>query len=143
MSGFASLLAVLLIAVFLASLARRIGVPYPAFLALGGAVLAFVPGAPRFTIDPEVALALFVAPVLLDAAYDSSPRDLKDNWIAIGSLAIVAVALTTLAVAWVARALVPAMPGPPRSRWVPSSPRPTPRRRPRCSSSCARRIASS
>ena len=89
MSGFASLLAVLLIAVFLASIARRVGAPYPAFLALGGAVLAFVPGAPRFSIDPEVALALFVAPVLLDAAYDSSPRDLKDNWIAVGSLALV------------------------------------------------------
>jgi len=110
MSGFASLLAVLLIAVFLASIARRVGAPYPAFLALGGAVLAFVPGAPRFSIDPEVALALFVAPVLLDAAYDSSPRDLKDNWVAVGSLALVAVVLTTAAVAWVARALVPAMP---------------------------------
>ena len=110
MSGFATLLTVLLIAVFLASLARRLGAPYPAFLALGGAVIAFIPGAPRFTVSPEVALALFVAPVLLDAAYDSSPRDLKDNWVAIGSLAIVAVVLTTLAVAWVARALVPAMP---------------------------------
>jgi CPA1 family monovalent cation:H+ antiporter len=110
MSAFASLLAVLLIAVFMASVARRVGAPYPAFLALGGAVLAFVPGAPRFSIDPEVALALFVAPVLLDAAYDSSPRDLKDNWVAVGSLALLAVALTTLVVAWVARALVPGMP---------------------------------
>ena len=110
MSAFASLLAVLLIAVLMAALARRIGAPYPSFLALGGAVLAFVPGAPRFVVDPEIVLALFVAPVLLDAAYDSSPRDLKDNWVAVGSLAIVAVALTTAAVAWVARALVPAMP---------------------------------
>jgi CPA1 family monovalent cation:H+ antiporter len=25
-------------------------------------------------------LALFVAPVLLDAAYDASLRDLRDNW---------------------------------------------------------------
>ena len=110
MAGFASLLAVLLIAVGMASVARRIGAPYPAFLALGGAVLAFVPGAPRFSIDPEVVLALFVAPVLLDAAYDSSPRDLKDNWVAVASLALVAVVLTTLGVAWVARSLVPAMP---------------------------------
>jgi CPA1 family monovalent cation:H+ antiporter len=39
-----------------------------------------LPGTPPFSIDPEVALALFVAPVLLDAAYDVSPRDLKDNW---------------------------------------------------------------
>ena len=79
MSGFESLLSVILVAVLLAAVARRIGVPYPAFLALGGAVLAFVPGAPKFSIDPTVALALFVAPVLLDAAYDASPRDLRET----------------------------------------------------------------
>ncbi len=110
MAGFESLLGVLLVAVLLAAAARRMGAPYPAFLALGGAVLAFVPGAPRFSIDPEVALALFVAPVLLDAAYDSSPRDLKDNWVPVSSLAVGSVLFTTLVVAWVTRALVPAIP---------------------------------
>jgi len=110
MTGFESLLSVLLVAVLLAAIARRVGAPYPAFLALGGAVLAFLPGAPKFSIDPGVALALFVAPVLLDAAYDASPRDLRDNWVAVASLAIVSVLLTTLAVAVVVRALVPAMP---------------------------------
>ena len=110
MSGFESLLAVLLVAVVLAAIARRVGAPYPSFLALGGAVLAFIPGAPAFSIDPEVALAIFVAPVLLDAAYDSSPRDLKDYWVPVASLAIVSVALTTAAVAIVARAVVPTMP---------------------------------
>src|SRR3981081_3219972 len=99
MSGFESLLGVLLVAVLLAAIARRLGVPYPAFLALGGAVLAFIPGAPRFSIDPGVALALFVAPVLLDAAYDTSPRDLRDNWVAVTSLAVVSVLLTTAAAA--------------------------------------------
>ena len=110
MGGFEGLLGVLLVAVLLAALARKIGAPYPAFLALVGAVLAFVPGTPRFSIDPELALALFVAPVLLDAAYDTSPRDLKDNWRAVASLAVVSVILTTAAVALVARSLVPEMP---------------------------------
>jgi hypothetical protein len=33
-----------------------------------------VPGAPHLTrTDPGFALALFIAPVLLDAAYDTSP----------------------------------------------------------------------
>ena len=36
-------------AVLLAAAARRVGAPYPVFLALGGAVLAFVPGSPQFT----------------------------------------------------------------------------------------------
>jgi len=110
MTGFESLLGVLLVAVLLAAVARRVGAPYPSFLALGGVVLAFVPGAPKFSIAPEVALALFVAPVLLDAAFDSSPRDLKELWVPVASLAVVSVVLTTAAVAVVARAVVPAMP---------------------------------
>ncbi|HEY3045511.1 MAG TPA: sodium:proton antiporter [Vicinamibacterales bacterium] len=110
MSEFEALVGLLLAAVILAAVARRVGAPYPAFLALGGAVLAFVPGAPTFSVQPELALALFVAPVLLDAAYDASPRDLKDNWAPVTGLVVVSVALTTIAVAGVTRALVPAMP---------------------------------
>src|SRR5919108_35994 len=110
MREFEALLGLLLVAVILAAVARRIGAPYPAFLALGGAVLAFVPGAPAFTVPPDLALALFVAPVLLDAAYDASPRDLKDNWVPVASLVVFAVGLTTAAVAVVVRALMPEMP---------------------------------
>ncbi len=110
MTGFESLLGVLLVAVLLAALARRIGVPYPAFLAIAGGLLAFIPGAPKFTIAPEAALALFVAPVLLDAAYDASPRDLKDLWVPVASLAVISVLVTTAAVAAVARRLMPEMP---------------------------------
>ena len=51
-----------LAATMLAAVARRVGAPYPAFLALGGAALAFVPGAPSFTVPPELALALFSHP---------------------------------------------------------------------------------
>ena len=46
------LVGLFLAAVILSALARRIGAPYPVFLALGGAVLAFVPIAP-FTLPPE------------------------------------------------------------------------------------------
>src|SRR4029453_16564664 len=103
------ILALVLAAVGLAALARRVGAPYPVFLAVGGALLAFFPGTPSFTVPPELALALFVAPVLLDAAYDASPRDLKDNWLPLSGLVVFAVGLTTVAVAVVVRALVPAM----------------------------------
>jgi Na+/H+ antiporter len=110
MSEFEALIGLLLAAVILAAVARRARVPYPAFLALGGVVLAFLPGAPALAIEPHLALALFVAPVLLDAAYDASPRDLKDNWVPVASLVLVSVGLTTVAVAWVVRALAPAIP---------------------------------
>ena len=110
MSELETLVSLVLAAVILAAVARRVGAPYPAFLALGGAILAFIPGAPVFTVPPELALAIFVAPVLLDAAFDASPRDLRDNWAPVTSLAVFAVGVTTVAVALVARALVPALP---------------------------------
>src|SRR6187551_3617445 len=108
------LIALFVAAVLLAAAARRVGAPYPVFLALGGAVLAFVPAVPSISIPPELALALFVAPVLLDAAYDASLRDLRDNWAPVTGLVVFAVGLTTLAVAVVVRALVPSMP------WAPA-----------------------
>src|SRR6266403_3035898 len=106
------LLGLFVVAVILAAGARRVGAPYPVFLALGGALLAFLPGAPSFSVVPELALALCVAPVLLDAAYDASLRDLRDNWRPVAGLAIVAVILTTACVAIVARWLVPDLPWP-------------------------------
>jgi monovalent cation/hydrogen antiporter len=112
MSEFEALVGLLLAAVILAGVARRVGVPYPAFLALGGALLAFLPGVPVPVIEPRLALALFVAPVLLDAAYDASPRDLKDNWVPVASLVLIGVGLTTATVAYLARALVPSIPWP-------------------------------
>jgi monovalent cation/hydrogen antiporter len=87
----------------------RVGVPYPALLALAGALIALVPGGPGIVLQPDLALALFVAPTLLDAAYDASPRDLKRNLVTVIGLAIVLVILTVAIVAWAARLAVPGM----------------------------------
>lgn len=107
---FETVIVLLLIGAALAALARRIGAPYPALLAMCGAGLALVPGTPEVMLDPELALALFVAPVLLDAAFDASPRDLKENWRPVAGLALAAVIMTVVAVAVTVRWLVPAMP---------------------------------
>jgi CPA1 family monovalent cation:H+ antiporter len=110
MALFELTIALVLVGALLALWADRLGIPYPALLALAGAVLALIPGTPKVTLDPELALALFVAPVLVDAAYDASPRDLRDNFIPVTALAIVVVGLTIAAVAVVAHAIVPSMP---------------------------------
>jgi monovalent cation/hydrogen antiporter len=110
MEIFQWLLVLLVGAVALTAIARRVNVPYPSLLALGGVALALFPGAPKLELDPELMLALFVAPVLLDAAYDTSVRDLRANWIPITCLVIAAVGITTFAVAWTVHALVPGMP---------------------------------
>jgi monovalent cation/hydrogen antiporter len=110
LTTFEWVIGLLLGAVALSALARRIKVPYPTFLAIGGVLLAFVPSGPSWTLEPDLALALFVAPVLLDAAYDTSLRDLRANWVPVSTLVFVAVGVTTAAVAILARWLVPGMP---------------------------------
>ncbi len=91
-------------------LASRIGVPYPALLALAGAGLTFVPGVPKMRLDPSLALTLFVAPALMVAGFHASPRDLKHNWSSITGLVLAAVGTTIALVAWVAHAIVPGLP---------------------------------
>lgn len=110
MEVFELVIALLLGGAALAALARRFNLPYPALLALAGAALALVPGTPSVALDPDLALALFVAPVLLDAAFDASPRDLRENWRPVASLALLTVGLTVAAVAVVARWFVPDLP---------------------------------
>ncbi|RWC33174.1 MAG: sodium:proton antiporter [Mesorhizobium sp.] len=101
MALFELTLVLLLIAVALTALSRRLEIPYPSLLALAGVGIAFVPGAPMIEIDPELALALFIAPVLLDAAYDTSLRDLKRYRLSLALLALGAVVFTTAVVAFV------------------------------------------
>ena len=79
MGLFELVILLLLVGAVLSMWANRMGVPYPAMLALAGAALTFIPGTPQVVLDPGLALALFVSPVLLDAAYDASPRDLIRN----------------------------------------------------------------
>lgn len=110
METFEWIIVLLIAAASLAELARRLDVPYPTLLAVGGVGLAFLPSVPQWTLDPELALALFVAPVLLDAAYDTSLRDLRTNWRPVAGLVIAAVGTTVLGVALVCRWLVPDMP---------------------------------
>src|SRR6185503_9479000 len=100
MEVFEVVIALLVGGAVLAAVARQIGVPYPSLVALAGAGLALVPGLPTMAL----------APVLVDAAFDSSQRDLRVNWRAVTGLALGAVALTIAVVAVIARMLVPDLP---------------------------------
>jgi CPA1 family monovalent cation:H+ antiporter len=94
---------VLLVAVAaLATLAARIGVPYPILLVLGGLVLGFVPALPRVELDPEVVFLLFLPPLLYVSALFTSWRDFRANLRPISLLAVGLVLMTTCAVAAVA-----------------------------------------
>ena len=99
MSFFESLLVLLLAAILLLQVSRRLALPYPAMLAAAGVVLALIPGTPAIGLDPETALALFIAPALVDAAFDFPIGAVRRLWRPLFALAVMAVLLTAGAVA--------------------------------------------
>jgi Na+/H+ antiporter len=104
--------AVLLLLLFVALLtlvARRIGVPYPILMTLGGLALGLVPGLPRLTLAPDLVFLLFLPPLLFSAAYFTSPRELLLNARPISLLAIGLVLATVGTVAVVVHAMSPAL----------------------------------
>ncbi len=102
-----TVLILLLAATALAIAARRIGIPYPILLVLGGLALGFVPGLPAIELEPEIVFLLFLPPILFAAGYFTSIRDFKANLRPIGLLSIGLVLMTTAVVAVVAQALIP------------------------------------
>ena len=110
MTVFEAVLALLAGSVLISAFAGKMHIPYPALLALGGVALAITPITIPINLDPGLVLALLVAPVLVDAAYDVSSHDLKAYWVVITCLVFFAVGLTTAAVAIMARQFVPDLP---------------------------------
>ncbi|MGH1571904.1 hypothetical protein ACRAWG_15920 [Methylobacterium sp. P31] len=64
MQIFEILLGLLAASVVLALVARHMHLPLAVALVLGGMVLALVPGLPSLTLDPQLALVLFLPPLL-------------------------------------------------------------------------------
>jgi monovalent cation/hydrogen antiporter len=106
MTFFESLLVLLLAAVALLQVARRLSLPYPAMLAAAGVIVALIPGAPTIPIEPSTYLALLVAPAVVDAAYDFPPGATKRFLVPLLMFAVVAVIVTTAVVAWIASAFL-------------------------------------
>ena len=107
---FEMVIAMLLAIIALHYFAHRLGLPPSVALLSGGALLAFMPGLPVISLDPELVLVIFLPPLLLDGAWFIPLRPLKRHLIGILSLAIGAVVFTTVVVAIVVHALMPSLP---------------------------------
>src|SRR3954466_6294930 len=90
--------------------ARRIAVPYPVLLVLGGLALSGIPGLPEMRLQPNIVFYFFLPALIYPAALFTSWRDFRRNLRAISLLAIGLVLTTMLGVAWVAHLLIPSIP---------------------------------
>ena len=107
MEVLVAVLAILVAIAILYELARRLGVPFPTLMVLGGLGLAFVPGLPTIALEPELVLLVFLPPLLFSAAVATPRRDLRANLVPIARLSIGLVVFTMVCVAVVAHAIVP------------------------------------
>jgi CPA1 family monovalent cation:H+ antiporter len=94
----------------LSALARILGVPYPIVLVVGGCLVGFAPGVPEVELAPELVLLIFLPPLLFNAAYFSSVRDLRYSLRGITMAAVLLVLLTMTIVAVVAHAAIDGLP---------------------------------
>jgi CPA1 family monovalent cation:H+ antiporter len=110
MEVFETLLGLIAVSIALRLLADRVKLPAASLLVLGGMGVAFVPGLPAFRLEPELALALFLPPLLQLSAYRTDWPAFKSNLRPILLLAIGAVVFSTMLVALVARWIEPGLP---------------------------------
>src|SRR5712675_533507 len=107
MVGKTEFILICLVAVaLLALVARKIKLPYPILLTIGGLVLALVPGVPTIHLEPELVFDLFLPPLLYPAAVYTTWRDFRANLRPILLLAIGLVLVTMTATAYLFHALV-------------------------------------
>ena len=95
----------LIVVAALAILAKKVELPYPVLLVIGGLALGFVPGLPGLQLQPDIVFLFLLPPLLYPAAVFTSWRDFRANLRPILLLAIGLVLLTTAVVAIVTHAL--------------------------------------
>src|SRR5919202_2194181 len=94
----------------LSALARRLSLPYPIVLVVGGALVGFVPGVPDVRLDPEVVLVVFLPPLLYGAAFFANLGHIRARMRPITLNSVLLVLATMSAVAVGAHALIDGLP---------------------------------
>src|SRR4051794_29660905 len=84
----------LVAAALLALIARKVRIPYPILLTIGGVALALIPGLPPIHLEPEFVFSLFLPPLIYPAAVYTSWRVFRATLRPILLMAIVLVFLT-------------------------------------------------
>src|SRR5689334_3165769 len=99
---FPYLLALILAIVLIIMLANKIKVAYPVLLVIAGLVISLFPWIPVIHIKPELIFIIFLPPLLYEAAWAISWKELWKWRRIIFSFAFVVVFLTASSVAFVA-----------------------------------------
>ena len=101
------LIAMIVAIVLLNTLANKLKIAYPILLVVAGLIIGFFPGLPIVRIDPDLIFFIFLPPLLFEASWSISFKEMKKWWRIIGSFAFLVVFFTAMSVAVVAHHFIP------------------------------------
>ncbi|MDH6253629.1 Na+/H+ antiporter [Chryseobacterium sp. H1D6B] len=101
------MLALIVAIVLIEMLADKLKVAYPVLLVVAGLLISFIPGLPAVQVDPDMIFFIFLPPLLFEAAWSISFKEMKKWWRIISSFAFLVVFFSALAVALLANYFIP------------------------------------
>ncbi|RZK46238.1 MAG: Na+/H+ antiporter, partial [Pedobacter sp.] len=87
--------------------ANKLKIAYPILLVIAGLAVSFIPGLPVIKIDPDLIFFLFLPPLLFEATWSVSFKEMKKWYRIITSFAFLVVFFTALLVAVVTNYFIP------------------------------------
>jgi CPA1 family monovalent cation:H+ antiporter len=101
------MLALVAAIVLIEMLATKLRIAYPVLLVVAGLLISFIPGLPQVQVDPNMIFFIFLPPLLFEAAWNISFKEMKKWWRIIGSFAFLVVLFSALAVAVLTNYFIP------------------------------------
>lgn len=101
------LLAMVTAIVLLQMLATKLKIAYPILLVVAGLLISFIPELPVLKINPDLIFFIFLPPLLFEAAWSISFKEMKKWWRIIGSFAFLVVFFSALSVALFTNYFIP------------------------------------
>lgn len=101
------ILALIAAIVLIEMLATKLKVAYPVLLVIAGLLISFIPSLPKVKVDPDMIFFIFLPPLLFEAAWSISFKEMKKWWRIIGSFAFLVVLFSALTVAVSAHFIIP------------------------------------
>ena len=90
------LLAMVAAIVLLNMWAAKLKIAYPILLVIGGLLISFIPGLPIVKINPDLIFLIFLPPLLFEASWSVSFKEMRKWWRIITSFAFLVVFFTAL-----------------------------------------------
>ena len=101
------ILALVAAIVLIEMLATKMRIAYPVLLVVVGLLIGFVPGLPKVEVEPNLIFFIFLPPLLFEAAWNISFKEMKKWWRIISSFAFLVVFFSAFAVAVLTNYFIP------------------------------------